>query len=159
MNVSSDAAPSTIAASTTWPRPERFASSKAASTPTTRYNDPPPKSPSRLSGGTGPRPPSPFDDVARLETRRAGTHDADDVGTHVREQHGGKRRRSYTGEFDDPKAGEWPVVLVHGFSLSEGSRESSSPRRAPFPADRDAGSARIREARAGRAVARRAQCG
>ncbi len=45
--------PSTIAASTTWPWPESRASSRAASTPMTRYVEPPPKSPTRLAGKCG----------------------------------------------------------------------------------------------------------
>ena len=45
--------PSTIAASTTWPSPLSRASSSAASTPMTRYVDPPPKSPTRLAGKCG----------------------------------------------------------------------------------------------------------
>ena len=49
------AVPSTIAASTTWPWPEMRASSRAASTPMTRYVDPPPKSPTRLAGKCGRR--------------------------------------------------------------------------------------------------------
>jgi hypothetical protein len=48
-----DAAPSHMAASTTWPWPERLASSMAASMPITRYIEPPPKSPTRFNGGTG----------------------------------------------------------------------------------------------------------
>ena len=47
------AVPSTIAASTTWPWPDVRASSRAASTPMTRYVEPPPKSPSRLLGKCG----------------------------------------------------------------------------------------------------------
>ncbi len=43
--VDSSAAPSTIAASTTWPRPDAFASSSAASTPIASSMPPPPKSP------------------------------------------------------------------------------------------------------------------
>ena len=38
----SDDAPSTIAASTTWPRPERCRSNNAAIRPNARYNAPPP---------------------------------------------------------------------------------------------------------------------
>jgi len=45
--------PSTIAASTTWPRPDERASSMAQTMPNARYMAPPPKSPTRLSGGTG----------------------------------------------------------------------------------------------------------
>ena len=47
------AVPSTIAASTTWPSPLSRASSRAASTPMTRYVEPPPKSPTRLAGKCG----------------------------------------------------------------------------------------------------------
>ena len=55
------AVPSTIAASTTWPSPLTRDSRRAASTPMTRYVDPPPKSPTRLLGKCGrsgdwPRP-------------------------------------------------------------------------------------------------------
>ena len=46
-------APSTMAASTTWPLPERCASSSAATSPRASSMPPPPKSPIRLSGGTG----------------------------------------------------------------------------------------------------------
>ena len=42
-----------MAASTTWPRPERAASSIAQTMPKARYMAPPPKSPTRFSGGTG----------------------------------------------------------------------------------------------------------
>ena len=45
--------PSTIAASTTWPWPLRCASSSAQTTPKARNIPPPPKSPTRFSGGTG----------------------------------------------------------------------------------------------------------
>ena len=47
------AVPSTIAASTTWPSPLSRASRRAASTPMTRYVEPPPKSPTRLLGKCG----------------------------------------------------------------------------------------------------------
>ena len=46
-------APSTIAASMTCPLPERSCSHNAESTLTNRNMEPPPKSPTRLSGGTG----------------------------------------------------------------------------------------------------------
>src|SRR5438309_572267 len=49
----STAVPSTMAASTTWPRPEAERSWRAASTPTTSSMPPPPKSPSRFRGGAG----------------------------------------------------------------------------------------------------------
>ncbi len=54
--VMSEAAPSTMAASTTWPRPERWASRRAAHIPKASSIPPPPKSPTRLSGGHGPLP-------------------------------------------------------------------------------------------------------
>ena len=47
------ALPSTIAASTTWPAPERPRSTSAARIPITTSEPPPPKSASRLIGGTG----------------------------------------------------------------------------------------------------------
>ena len=53
--VMSGAAPSTMAASTTWPSPERAASSRAATMPKASSMPPPPKSPTRFSGGTGRR--------------------------------------------------------------------------------------------------------
>src|ERR1700737_2134936 len=61
MNEVSSADPSTIAASTTWPRPDRSRSSSAARMPSASSMPPPPKSPSRLTGGTGrsPAPPAP----------------------------------------------------------------------------------------------------
>jgi hypothetical protein len=46
-------APSTIAASTTWPLPERERSNSAASTPAISIMAPPPLSAIRFSGGTG----------------------------------------------------------------------------------------------------------
>ena len=49
-----------MAASTTWPRPERSRSTSAASTPTASSMPPPPKSPTRLSGGTGRWPARPI---------------------------------------------------------------------------------------------------
>ena len=49
-----------MAASTTCPLPDCRASSRAASTPTSRYSVPPPKSPTRLSGGTGAPPAGPM---------------------------------------------------------------------------------------------------
>ncbi len=48
-----EAAPSTMAASTTWPSPERADSSRAATMPKASNMPPPPKSPNRFSGGTG----------------------------------------------------------------------------------------------------------
>ena len=45
--------PSTIAASTTWPLPELCRSHSAARMPTSKNIEPPPKSPTRFSGGTG----------------------------------------------------------------------------------------------------------
>ena len=53
-------APSTIAASTTWPWPERCASSSAQTMPNASSMPPPPKSPTRLSGGTGASPARPI---------------------------------------------------------------------------------------------------
>jgi hypothetical protein len=58
--VASSDAPSTIAASTTWPRPERCASSSAQTMPKPSSMPPPPKSPIRLSGGTGGSPARPI---------------------------------------------------------------------------------------------------
>src|SRR3970040_1739326 len=52
---SSDA-PSTIAASTTWPWPVLRACSSAQAMPKPSSMPPPPKSPTRLSGGTGASP-------------------------------------------------------------------------------------------------------
>ena len=54
--VMSTAAPSTMAASTTWPWPERDASSRPHTTPKARSIPPPPKSPTMLRGGTGRSP-------------------------------------------------------------------------------------------------------
>ena len=54
------AAPSTMAASTTWPSPDRWASSTAHTMPKARNMPPPPKSPTRLSGGTGASPARPI---------------------------------------------------------------------------------------------------
>ena len=54
------AAPSTMAASTTWPTPLLPTSSRAATTPSARNAPPPPKSPSRLIGGTGGSPSVPM---------------------------------------------------------------------------------------------------
>ncbi len=45
--------PSTMAASTTWPWPDRWASSSAHTTPYARCRPPPAKSPSTWSSGTG----------------------------------------------------------------------------------------------------------
>jgi hypothetical protein len=47
------AAPSTIAASTTWPRPDPDRSTSAARMPMASSIPPPPKSATRLSGGVG----------------------------------------------------------------------------------------------------------
>ena len=58
--VISELAPSTMAASTTWPLPVRWVSISAPSIPTARYMPPPPKSPTRLSGGTGACPTRPI---------------------------------------------------------------------------------------------------
>ena len=60
----SDAAPSTMAASTTWPSPERAASSRAATMPKASSMPPPPKSPTRFSGGTGAESARPIDHSA-----------------------------------------------------------------------------------------------
>ena len=54
------AVPSTIAASTTWPSPDLWASSIAQTMPNASSMPPPPKSPTRLSGGTGLPPVSPI---------------------------------------------------------------------------------------------------
>ncbi len=59
--VMSVAAPSTMAASTTCPWPERAASNNAATMPKASSMPPPPKSPTRFSGGTGASPPRPMD--------------------------------------------------------------------------------------------------
>ena len=56
----SEAAPSTMAASTTWPRPPERASSRAHTRPKAKYMPPPPKSPTRLRGGTGVWPLRPM---------------------------------------------------------------------------------------------------
>ena len=58
--VISEAAPSTMAASTTCPWPEPRASRMAHTIPKARYIPPPPKSPTRLSGGTGASPARPI---------------------------------------------------------------------------------------------------
>ena len=58
--VASSEAPSTIAASTTWPLPERCASTSAQAMPNASSMPPPPKSPTRLSGGTGAPPARPM---------------------------------------------------------------------------------------------------
>src|ERR1700684_2833643 len=69
------AAPSTMAASTTWPWPERAASSSADTMPKASSIPPPPQSPTRFSGGTGAEsarpqgPPPPADgDVVDVVT-------------------------------------------------------------------------------------------
>ena len=54
------AEPSTMAASTTWPLPDFCASSSAHTTPKARNMPPPPKSPTRFSGGTGASPLRPM---------------------------------------------------------------------------------------------------
>jgi len=51
--VISEAEPSTIEQSTIWPLPVARALMMPARTPIARYSAPPPKSPTRLSGGTG----------------------------------------------------------------------------------------------------------
>ncbi|CFW44380.1 Uncharacterised protein [Bordetella pertussis] len=58
--MASDAAPSTMAASMTWPRPERLRSSKAATTPSARYSAPPAMSPVKASGIDGGWPARPM---------------------------------------------------------------------------------------------------
>ncbi len=58
--VMSEAAPSTMAASTTWPRPDWRASRMAATTPKASIIPPPPKSPTRFKGGTGLSPARPM---------------------------------------------------------------------------------------------------
>jgi hypothetical protein len=52
--------PSTMAASMIWPLPDRSRSHSADRMPTTRNIEPPPKSPTRLSGGTGRSPARPI---------------------------------------------------------------------------------------------------
>ena len=52
--------PSTMAASTIWPLPDRWSSQSADRMPTTRNIEPPPKSPTRFSGGTGRSPARPI---------------------------------------------------------------------------------------------------
>ncbi len=61
---SNEVTPSTMAASTTWPLPLEDRSRSAARMPVTRNIDPPPKSATRLSGGTGLRPGSPIAAIA-----------------------------------------------------------------------------------------------
>ena len=51
--------PSIMAASTTWPRPERWASSIPQTMPNAISMPPPPKSPMRLIGGVGFSPARP----------------------------------------------------------------------------------------------------
>ena len=58
------AAPSTMAASTTCPSPERAASSSAATMPNASSMPPPPKSPTMFSGGTGAESARPIDHSA-----------------------------------------------------------------------------------------------
>src|ERR1039457_5818377 len=58
----SSAAPSTIAASITCPRLEERASDSAHTMPNARSMPPPPKSPTRFSGGTGRSPARPNGD-------------------------------------------------------------------------------------------------
>ena len=65
--VISDAAPSTMAASTTWPWPDRCASSRPRTTPNASSMPPPPKSPTRFSGGTGASPRRPIESSAPAE--------------------------------------------------------------------------------------------
>ena len=55
------AEPSVMAASITWPSPERDASSMAATMPKASIMPPPPKSPTMLSGGTGAESARPID--------------------------------------------------------------------------------------------------
>ena len=57
----SDADPSTIEQSMTWPLPVARALTMPARTPIARYSAPPPKSPIRLSGGTGGPPAGPIE--------------------------------------------------------------------------------------------------
>ena len=59
--VASSDAPSTIAASTTWPRPPVRASITPQAMPNASSMPPPPKSPTRLSGGTGFSPARPIE--------------------------------------------------------------------------------------------------
>ena len=73
MIVISAAAPSTMAASTTWPLPERARSTSAQAMPKASSMPPPPKSPTRLSGGSGASPRRP------IECERAGERDVVDV--------------------------------------------------------------------------------
>ncbi len=58
--VASSEAPSTIAASTTWPRPLLRASITPQAMPKASSMPPPPKSPTRLSGATGASPARPM---------------------------------------------------------------------------------------------------
>ena len=60
----SAADPSTMAASTTWPAPVVRALRMAASMPKASSMPPPPKSPTRLSGGTGAESARPMDHSA-----------------------------------------------------------------------------------------------
>jgi hypothetical protein len=56
----SSATPSTMAASTTWPRPLARAASTPDTTPSASSMPPPPKSATRLSGGVGGCPARPM---------------------------------------------------------------------------------------------------
>ncbi len=58
--VISEAAPSTMAASMTWPIPVWRALMMAAHIPKARSMPPPPKSPTRLRGGSGRSPTRPM---------------------------------------------------------------------------------------------------
>ena len=62
--VISTAEPSTMAASTTWPWPDDARSTSAHTTPKASSMPPPPKSPTRLSGGTGVSPARPIESSA-----------------------------------------------------------------------------------------------
>ena len=65
----SETAPSTIAASTIWPRPLSRAWITAQRTPNARSMPPPPKSPSKFTGGTGRSPARPIAWSARVVAR------------------------------------------------------------------------------------------
>ena len=90
----SRAAPSTIAASTTWPRPDRAASTIPHTIPNASSMPPPPKSPTSVSGGTGGSPARPIID------KRAGQGDVVDVAA------GGLRVRSVLAPAGHPAVDE-----------------------------------------------------
>ena len=70
MSASCEATPSRIAASTTWPRPDRCRSTRASRMPIARKTPPPPISPMRLSGGTGGPSSGPIASRAPVSARK-----------------------------------------------------------------------------------------